>query len=723
MFERAVERYREINKKLPPENSLFVRASVLGAVLTGTFAVVAQGYLPRSTNIIAPIGIIAGFVFSWYRRDKANVGLKIVLSFVLLGVTGWFFYNVIAVPYDTRVPLAELFLWIQVLHSFDLPARRDLQFSLVSGLVLTAMAGTLALDMSFLFFLAGFVLFSMLAMFGLYLSELGVSLRQVFKEAPVWKSAVWTMAITVLLSALTIGAYLATPRLPGMRVQSLPFSAEKAFAAAFKGGLAGPSVNLNERLPISRATFSGTSYPGFNKSLDLRVRGKLSKELVMRVKSTNLTYHRGQVFVKYVGKGWTAVADKPKQVRQKDQPPIILPVQDVEGYMGTRETVSSYYIEADQPNIVFAPYQAGMLYFPSAAVWIDRESAVTSSFSLDSGVIYSVISHYDPANPTRLRKQPQAYGDRDLSRYLQLPEMPARDAALAVKITAGMTKPYEKLEAIQAELHRRCRYDLEAPFQPENRDAVDFFLFTSKAGGCDQFASAFVILARMNGLPARLVTGYVPGDYNPFTGYYEVLAEHAHAWAEVFFPNYGWIAFDPTPGSEMPTDEGVWQRSFAGSSLLEYLNRNFPDQLRSLKNLLGTWREAVSSPFARAAAALLMAGVFFYAGLAAWRRFKKRVIEPSVARAGKPFTAVESAYLAMCELFAGLERPRRPSDTPAEYAAALTDEFGCPEIGRLTGMFETVFYGGEAPGVPEEDAAREAWRTLSDKLKRPTDTC
>ncbi len=723
MFERALKRYREINRKLPPENSLFVRGCVLGAVLTGTYAVIVQGYLPQSTNIIAPIGIIAGFVLSWYRRDYLNVGLKIALSFALLGVTGWFFYNVVSVPYDTRVPLAELFLWIQVLHSFDLPARRDLQFSLVSGLVLTAMAGTLAVDMSFVFFLAGFVIFALLAMFGMYLSELGVSPRRVRKEAPAGKSLALVGVITVLLSGITIGAYLATPRLPGMRVQSLPFSAEKAIASAFRGGLAGPAVNLNERLPQSRATFSGRSYPGFNQSLDLRVRGRLSKELVMRVKTTNLTYHRGQVFIKYTGKGWTAVVDKPKQVKQKTQPPIILPIQDMEGYMGARETVSSYYIEADQPNIVFAPYQSGMLYFPAAAVWIDRESALTSSFSLDSGVIYSVISHYDPANPTRLRKQPQLYGNRDLSRYLQMPQMPVRDAALAAKITNGLTRPYEKLEAIQAELHRRCRYDLEAPFQPEKQDAVDFFLFNSKAGGCDQFASAFVVLARMNGIPARLVTGYAPGDYNPFTGYYEVLAEHAHAWAEVFFPNYGWVAFDPTPGSEMPTDTGGFRRAFVGSSLADYLNRHFPSQLKALKSMLSSWREAVASPAARAAAAFLLAAAFFYAGLMAWRRFKTRVIEPAVTGVTKPRNAVESAYLSMCELFATLERPRRPSDTPSEYSAALTVEFGCPEISSLTTMFETSFYGGEEPGKAEDRAAVEAWRTLSGKLKRPTDTC
>jgi transglutaminase-like putative cysteine protease len=620
------------------------------------------------------------------------------------------------------VPLAELFLWIQVLHSFDLPARRDLQFSLVSGLVLMAMAATLALDVSFIFFLAGYVLFALPAMFGMYLSELGVSPRQFLREIPVGKALTWTAAISVILMTITVGAYLATPRLPGMRVQSLPFSAEKALSAAFRGGISGPSVNLNERLPMSRATFSGKAYPGFNQSRDLRVRGRLSKELIMRVKSTNPSYHRGQVFVKYTGRGWQPVMDKPKQAKQKAQPPIDLPVLDIEGYMSPRETVSSYYLETDQPNIVFAPYQAGMLYFPSAAVWIDKESAITSSFSLDAGVIYSVISHYDPADSTRLAKLPQIYGNRDLSRYLQLPEMPVRDRALAARITTGMTKPYEKLEAIQAELSRRCKYDLEAPFQPDNRDAVDFFLFDSKAGSCDQFASAFVVLARLNGIPARLVTGYASGDYNPFTGYYEILAEHAHAWTEVYFPNYGWVAFDPTPGSEIPADTGV-RGSFVGSSLAEYFSKNWPEQLKTLKGILSLWRGAVSSPYTRTAAAFLLAGVFFYLGLSAWRRFKAGIVESVAAGENIAESAVETTYHAMCDLFAGIKRPRRQSDTPSEYSVFLTEEFGYPEIGVLTRMFEDAFYGREEPEKTGEKAALEALQSLSDKLKRPTDTC
>lgn len=409
-------------------------------------------------------------------------------------------------------------------------------------------------------------------------------------------------------------------------------------------------------------------------------------------------------------------------VKDMGRPPINLPVLDMEGYMGARETISSYYVEAEQPNIVFAPYQAGNLYFPAAAVWIDRESGLTSSFSLDSGVVYSVVSHYDPADPVRLRKRPQKYQTIDVGKYLQLPVMPERDKALALKITAGMTKPYEKLEAIQAEIRKRCRYDLGAPFQTEERDAVDFFLFSSKAGTCDQFASAFVVMARMNGIPSRLVTGYTTGEFNPFTGYYEVLAENAHSWAEVYFPNFGWVAFDPTPGSELPAGS-LLQRSFVGSSLAEYLSKNFPAQLKALKQMLGTMRNMFTSAYGRMIAAFLLASIFFYMGWSAWRRFRagqtafiKTVTKTSASE-------VERTYLAMCELFAGFNRPRLPSNTPAEYAAILTDEFGCPEISVLTGLFEDSFYGGRKSRPNDESDAGKALRDLYDRLKKPTDKC
>lgn len=714
MFERFAERYRQINKKMPPENSIFARAMVLAAVLVGTAAVIAQGYFSLGTAIVAPVGIIAGSILSWFRRDNINIGLKVFLSFALLIVSTWFFYTMAVEPYDTRVPLAELFLWIQVMHSFDVPARRDLRFSLVSGLVLISMAGTLALDVTFIIYLAAFMIFSLLAMFGMHMSEIGVSAGSFIKKISLKQAAAPLFGISLALVFVSAAVYIVTPRLPGMRVQSLPFSAEKLVQSAFRGGLIGASpVNLDRSLPMSKAKFSGRAYPGFNEQLDLRVRGRLSDELMMRVKSTNPVYHRAMVFETYTGRGWKQASGKATQTVKTGKPPIVLPVRDPEGANGARETTSSYYIETTQPNIVFAPYQPSLLYFPSAAVWMDKDSALTSSFMLEQGLVYSVVSRYDQPNPTRLGKVPAIYKDRDFSPYLQMPKVPKRLKDYALEITKNKDKPYGKLTAIQSALEARCAYDLGEPFQKQTQDSVDFFIFDSRKGSCDQFASAFVVLARLNGIPARLVTGFAPGDYNPFTGYWEVRALHAHSWAEAYFAFYGWLAFDPTPGYAMPSSDQAGT-ALAATKISEYLRANFGPQLKVVRVAIIGLRSIIFSPVGAASAAAIVAlYIYLVIGLPYFRR--KR-ISPGVAGEQRPETEL---YLAMLGILRQAGINRNPSQTPSEFSATLTGTDAAEDVARITGYFEDVYYGGKVSGPERIQTADEALSSLVRRLKKP----
>jgi protein-glutamine gamma-glutamyltransferase len=656
---------------------------------------------------------VAGFVSSWYRRDNANVGLKIFLSFALLFVTTYFFYIMVAEPYDTRVPLAELFLWIQVLHSFDLPARRDLYFSLAAALVLISMAGTLALDVSFIAYLAVFMVFSLAAMAAMHVSELGLKPRTLLREMPPGRTFAGIGLLTLILLTLLAGIYVVTPRLPGMRVQSLPFSAEKALQAAFRGGvLGGNPVNLAERLPMSRATFSGKAYPGFNEALDLRVRGRLSRDLMMRVKSTDPVYHRAQVFDTYTGKGWKQSGGRPKKAVQTGRPPIVVPQLDIEGAVGARETIASYYIEAAQPNIVFAPYEVALLYFPAAAVWQDKDSALTSSFSLESGVVYSTVSHYDPPNPVRLKKIPAVYKNRPLQSYLALPGLPARDFRYAAQITAGKEMPYDKLVAIQTAVQKRCGYSLDAPFQREDQDAVDFFLFTSRRGSCDQFASAFVVLARLNGIPTRLVTGYAPGDYNPLTGYWEVRAEHAHSWAEAYFPNYGWIAFDPTPGFALPDAGARNADPFVIERLAAYFQANYGAQLRVARAFFTTLRSAMFGLYGIIAMAVAAAILLIMLTRGYRRRAANRPAPPAI-----PSGPVAVAYHAMLAALAGAGYVRIASQTPEEFAEAQSGAAWSSDARLLTALFEKTFYGLQPVTKTQADQARHHLDSVRNKLK------
>ena len=81
---------------------------------------------------------------------------------------------------------------------------------------------------------------------------------------------------------------------------------------------------------------------------------------------------------------------------------------------------------------------------------------------------------------------------------------------------------------------------------PPDQDWVDYFLFDSKQGYCDYFATAMVVLLRAEGVPARVASGFAPGDFDPDTGISIVRENHAHSWVEAYFPRYGWITFEPS---------------------------------------------------------------------------------------------------------------------------------------------------------------------------------
>jgi hypothetical protein len=146
---------------------------------------------------------------------------------------------------------------------------------------------------------------------------------------------------------------------------------------------------------------------------------------------------------------------------------------------------------------------------------------------------------------------PQSISDH----YLQLPtSVPARVLDLAQQLTNGKQTSYDKVKAIEAYL-RSYPYDLEVPAPPPDRDVADYFLFDLKKGYCDYYATTMVVLARASGLPARFVSGYAPGSYDISKAAYVVRELHAHSWVEIYFPQIGWIEFEPTasqPDIEMP---------------------------------------------------------------------------------------------------------------------------------------------------------------------------
>ena len=118
--------------------------------------------------------------------------------------------------------------------------------------------------------------------------------------------------------------------------------------------------------------------------------------------------------------------------------------------------------------------------------------------------------------------------------------------ALAEEVTANAPTEYDKVAALESWIGAHTRYTTNIPPLRRGQDTVTEFLFGNRRGYCEQISTSLAVMLRSLGIPAREVTGYVPGSFNPITDLYEVRAKDAHAWVDVWFPRYGWQSFDPT---------------------------------------------------------------------------------------------------------------------------------------------------------------------------------
>ena len=160
-----------------------------------------------------------------------------------------------------------------------------------------------------------------------------------------------------------------------------------------------------------------------------------------------------------------------------------------------------------------------------------------------------MVSSVSVSKPNELRTAGQKYHGFIQDHYLELPEnMPKRIYDLTTKITSGKTNPYDKAVAIEEHLRNGdYQYSHKISTPPIGADGVDHFLFTTLTGYSDYFASAMTVMLRISGIPARLATGYSSGTYLPDENSSTIKDSDSHGWVQVYFPNYGWIDFEPTP--------------------------------------------------------------------------------------------------------------------------------------------------------------------------------
>jgi transglutaminase-like putative cysteine protease len=161
--------------------------------------------------------------------------------------------------------------------------------------------------------------------------------------------------------------------------------------------------------------------------------------------------------------------------------------------------------------------------------------------------VYTATSVASRPSPDALREAESGYMP-DRTHYLQLPRLPDRIPALADSLTRGLRSRYDRVVAIERWLRGEFEYTLDLPATAREA-SLDHFLFQRKAGHCEYFSSAMVVLLRTLGIHARNVNGFLGGSWSDFGEYLVVTQNEAHSWVEVWFPGYGWVSFDPTPAA------------------------------------------------------------------------------------------------------------------------------------------------------------------------------
>jgi protein-glutamine gamma-glutamyltransferase len=708
------------------EDSVLLRVLVQILVSVGIIATDIAAQTQMSLWAI-PLSII-GAVWSWYRRRRRNITIKFFLAMAMIAAMAAFLKNLIGNLNDTRLVLAELLVQLQVLHSFDIPRRKDLGYSMTIGLILLGVAGTVSQTMAFAPLLVVFLAIALPTLVLDYRSRLGLAVPQTnsagYKRYRLSADLSWRRLVAFLLVIIMLGLtiFALMPRLPGYQLRSFPvsspveqqgeFDAEQIVNPGYvkdgkvnpkKKGKAGGSGGDGESGEVDK-----TFYYGFNSTIDQSLGGEMEPKLVLRVRSQAAGFWRVLAFDRYTGKGWEISRnDKSETLKRSNWSFRFLLPQRTRSKK-TKEVVQSYTAVSELPNVIPALSYPREIYFPTREIGLDAEGSIRSPVGLLEGLTYTVVSQVPYRDRDLLSQATTDYPENIRKYYLDVPKGIAPQVK---KLTESVLADYQQKQVGKSQKELNSTHEIalylaqylkqhyQIPSNPlglsplkENEDLVDSFLFRCEkadsacqpGGYPDQFPTVLTVMLRSVGIPARLVVGFAPGNFNPFTGLYEVHNTDAYAMTEVFFPDYGWFAFDPIPGHDlMPPSVETDQTFTALQSFWNWVAGWLPSPvvgwLNGLFELIGgTIGRAIAwffGLFTRGwlgwsiATILTIAGSFALWLLAQqWQIWRDR-------RWLKSLPPMESLYQQMLRNLSVEGYIKHPATTPLEYAATLKEHY------------------------------------------------
>ncbi len=666
----------------------FFQFSLLGLVASGFFALAGSQFLDRPTLVLTFAALaLRGLIIPGLLRFGISPRL---VSYAAVGYMVFYPIDFYLISRDFFTATVHGVCFLAAVKILTAQSNRDYLYTGVVAFIELIGAAMLSFQASFFGWLALYILFAMAAFTSAEIRR-GLERSEQTVQPPNgrvgWRLAVVASIATCGILVVTAGLFLIVPR------------TARAAAMLFPNA---PHLT------------------GFSNVVDLGVFGEISKDThpVIHVLSysralpPNLKW-RGTALSRFDGKRWS----EPN-----------LPGAGVESVHGTAEVAGPLQrSRRDGRRLLYrvdvTNSDTGTLFIAGVPEFINLSVPQLVRTAEDSFRVfpvtgeqlrYEVSAHSGPPLPSSLTVA-------DRYRYLQLPPVDTRIYALA-RQWSGAGSPLDRSLRIQSRLRHDFEYSLETANRPL-ADPLANFLFVTRRGYCEYFASAMAVMLRAIGIPSRVATGYQSGYYNEVSGMYVIRASDAHAWVEGWIEGRGWVTLDPTPSVNARSGglltrinmyfdaaDSMWQQWVIAYDLGHQaaLAAKFETGLRALNQTElrphGNWTSGLllaAIPWAGWLLGLaLFAALVFFAAPPLWREWRNRRQVRRIARGGGRPTDASLLYQLMLDLLArrGYEKPIW--FTPLEFARHLPATEN-ERVTRFTALYNAARFGGAASATEQ----------------------
>ena len=713
---------------LPAER--YFRTSLSLLILTSIVTLVSTGKLDFVTGFAAPLAALYKG-YRWWRGRPAELSHRAatwcVIAYLAFFPVDALFLSRFSVGNSSNPPLfaallaaVHFLIFVTLVRFYSASNDRDALFLSMLSFAGILASAVLTVDTIFLALFFVFLLFGVSTFVGMELRHGAVGAVSPAPYVNRERDRRLNRALSLAALSVAVGAIL----LGGVLFFFFP-----RVSAGYLG----------------RASFSPSLMTGFSDNIELGQIGEIKKNsaVVLRVQTGkpigyNLLRWRGIALTTFDGKRWTS-SEHDRQTLQPSSDGWIYTADPAQKPDSPGQgIVYTVFLEPIATDAIFVPGKVFSLkgnfsgegansYSATHRNYILRDSTDTllNPFRNYTAMRYAGFSRLPPLNAAKLRAASTHYSQEITETYLQLPRLDPRIPALAREITKNALTPFDKAVRIESYLRDRFAYTLNLTGKPGD-DPLAHFLFETRAGHCEYFASSMAILLRTLGIPSREVNGFLPGEYNDLGGDYIVRASDAHSWVEVYFPGAGWQVFDPTPAApesatnfltrlgqyvdwmEITWNEWVIGYDFAHQLVLAHnLQRNsrnwsdtargwFERKQREGKRWLKSWefRHGTLGYLLPVVLVLFIVALRFNLFVEITRRLRLFLqLRASKSVRSDPQLA-SRLYAELLRTLARRGLTRIESQTPFEFAAAVNSPRLAPAVREFTQIYAHARFGG-----------------------------